>query len=110
YRHQLAEKATLDSELSGDRAFGVRKQRVVEVLLVGEFGLLLHRVGADSHSAGPDCGELLSQVAKVAGFLGATRRHRGRIEEQHDRSVGKQRAELARRACLVWELEVGHSV
>ena len=96
----LPSRPRLTPNCVGDDAVGVREQRVVELLLVGELGLLLDGVGADTHPAGPDGGELAGQIAEVAGLLGAARRHRRRVEEQHDRSVGEQSVSCPRRP--VW--------
>ena len=54
--------------------------------------------------------ELGAEVAEVATLPGAARGHRRRVEEQHDRPVGEEVAQLPRRPGLIGELEVGHRV
>ena len=46
----------------------------------------------------------------MAGLLGAPGRHRGRIEEQHHRTVLQQRGQPARRPVLIGQFEVGYMV
>ena len=85
---------------------GVGQQRVVELLLVGELGLLVDAVGADPDALRTHGPEFGCQVAEVAGLLRAPGRHRGRIEEQHHRAVGQEVAEPAVGAGLVGQDEV----
>ena len=46
----------------------------------------------------------------MAGLLGAARRHRRGVEEQHDRAVGEQRCEASHSARLVGQFEFGYPV
>ena len=103
-------EAAFGAELGGDGAVGVDEQREAEGLLLVELLLLVDRVGADADGLRADGGELGLEVAEVAALLGAAVGHGGRVEEQHDGPVGEEVAQLAGRAGLVGELEVGDGV
>ena len=90
HRQEFAEQSALDAEGLGYRAIGVGEQWVVEPLRVGEASLFGHGIGANAHARCAHRLELSGQIPEVAGLLGATRRHRGGVEEQHDRPVGQQ--------------------
>ena len=79
----------------GDRAIGVGQQRIVEAVLVGELLLLLDGVGADPDALSAGLLELGGEIAEVAALLRAAERHRGWIEEQHDRTVEQELAQFS---------------
>ena len=54
--------------------------------------------------------ELGGQVTEVAALGRATSRHRRRVEEEHDRALGHERAQPPRRTVLVGQFEVGYRI
>ena len=103
-------RSPLRPQLGGHGAVGVGEQREAQRLLLVELLLLVHRVGADADPLRPDGGELGPHVAEVTALLGAAVGHGGWIEEEHHRAAEQQLAQLAGRARLVGQLEVGHDV
>ena len=100
----------LDAELLGHGAIGVRQQRIVEGVGVGELLLLGHGVGADPQTLGPEAFELRLEVTEVTALPGAAHGHGGGIEEQDHGALGQELAQAPRGPGLVGELEVRHHV
>ena len=62
-------------------------------------------ISADPHSLGAEFSELGGQVTEMTAFLRSTRRHRLRIEEQHDRPRLDQVGKRDRSPVLVQQLK-----
>ena len=99
-----------DAHHAADGGIGVGEQRVVEPVLVGELLLLVDGVATDADPLRAERCEFRSEIAEVTALLRAAVCHRGGIEEQHDRALGEELAQRARRPRLVAELEVRDDV
>jgi hypothetical protein len=75
-------------------------------VLLGELPLLVDRVAADPDPLRAHGRELGGEVPEVTALLRAAHRHRGGVEEEHDRSALEQDAQRARRPRLVGQREV----
>ncbi len=70
-------------------------------MLRAERGLLGDVVGTDPDDAGTQRGELTGQVAEMTAFPGTAVRHRRRVEEDHQRTLGQQAGQVQHRARLI---------
>ncbi len=68
---QLGEPASAHPEQLGHHAVRVGEQRINERALLGEVGLLVDGVGADTHPMGDHPGEFVAQIPKMTS-LGCT--------------------------------------
>jgi len=100
----------LHTKLLRDFAALVAEQRIAKTVLVVEFLLPIHRIGADSHSLCTEFCELGFQVTKMTALLRSTSGHCLRVKEQNKWPLCEQRTQRDRLSVLVRRRELRNLV
>lgn len=98
------------TEAAGDGPARIGEQREAQGVGVIELQLPINLIGADSHDAGAEFGELFRQVAEITALARSTRGHRLWVEVHHHGTRVEQVAQIQRVALLVQRLEVGRPI